>query len=58
MTMKDAREKEGDFFKGKPEYTDLQNVGTTFLAEKLSNHLIGAACRGGGAVLRAPTCAP
>eukprot|EP00198_Chlamydomonas_reinhardtii_P011594 XP_001700931.1 dynamin-related GTPase [Chlamydomonas reinhardtii] len=44
VTMKDARAREQEFFKGKPEYQDLQvrggNTGTTFLAEKLSNHLI------------------
>ena len=40
MTMKDARSKEKEFFNSKAEYADLQNTGTTFLAEKLSAHLI------------------
>ena len=40
MTMKDARTKEKEFFLSKPEYADLGNVGTTYLAEKLSAHLI------------------
>ncbi len=40
MSMKDARSKEKDFFLGKAEYADLQNTGTTYLAEKLSAHLI------------------
>jgi len=37
-----ARQKELEFFKGKREYSDLRNVGTNFLSEKLSSHLIGA----------------
>lgn len=40
VSMKDARAKEREFFQGKSEYQDLQNTGTTFLADKLSNHLI------------------
>ena len=37
-----ARRKELDFFQGKPAYSGLRNVGTTFLSTKLSSHLIGA----------------
>ncbi|MEW5315614.1 MAG: hypothetical protein WDW38_007029 [Sanguina aurantia] len=41
VSMKDARSREKDFFLGQPAYADLANVGTTYLAEKLSTHLIG-----------------
>ncbi|GAX77714.1 hypothetical protein CEUSTIGMA_g5157.t1 [Chlamydomonas eustigma] len=40
MSMKDARSREKDFFLGRPEYADLSNIGTGYLAEKLSQHLI------------------
>lgn len=38
--MKDARQREQDFFQSVPSYADLPNTGTTYLAEKLSTHLI------------------
>jgi dynamin 1-like protein len=40
MSMKDARSREKEFFLGRPEYADLTNTGTGYLAEKLSQHLI------------------
>lgn len=38
--MKEMRGRELEFFSSTPAYADLNNVGTGFLAEKLSNHLI------------------
>ena len=38
--MSDARKAEKEFFLSRPEYADLTNIGTTFLADKLSAHLI------------------
>mmetsp|Transcript_7411 Transcript_7411/g.12788 ORF Transcript_7411/g.12788 Transcript_7411/m.12788 type:complete len:628 (+) Transcript_7411:31-1914(+) len=43
--MKEARSKENDFFKGMQAYADLPNIGTGYLAEKLSNHLINEIMR-------------
>uniref|UniRef100_A0A7S0VAJ5 Uncharacterized protein n=1 Tax=Polytomella parva TaxID=51329 RepID=A0A7S0VAJ5_9CHLO len=40
MSMQDARAKELSFFRSEDAYRDLKNVGTAYLAEKLSNHLI------------------
>ena len=40
--MEIARKKEMEFFKGSRPYSDLRNVGMTFLSTKLSSHLIGA----------------
>lgn len=40
VSMKDARQRERDFFLGHASYKDLENIGTTYLAEKLSRHLI------------------
>ena len=40
MTMQDARKKEKEFFQGARDYRHLDNVGTGFLAEKLSKHLL------------------
>lgn len=42
MPMEEARKKELDFFRKNSHYADLKNVGTGFLANKLSNHLINA----------------
>ncbi len=42
MPMEAARKKELDFFHNSPHYGDLKNVGTGFLANKLSNHLVNA----------------
>lgn len=38
--MKDARNRESQFFLANPAYKDLDNTGTSFLANKLSVHLI------------------
>ena len=38
--MKDARTREREFFSSQPAYADLTNIGTNFLADKLSAHLI------------------
>lgn len=43
--MKDARTRESSFFLGNPAYKDLENVGTGFLATKLSTHLINEILR-------------
>mmetsp|Transcript_14458 Transcript_14458/g.31336 ORF Transcript_14458/g.31336 Transcript_14458/m.31336 type:complete len:628 (+) Transcript_14458:150-2033(+) len=40
VSMKDARAREKEFFHSQPAYADLSNTGTTYLAEKLSTHLI------------------
>lgn len=40
LSMLNARAREKEFFASKPEYADLTNTGTTYLAEKLSIHLI------------------
>lgn len=40
MTMQDARRRELDFFEGSGDYNGLTNVGTAFMAEKLSKHLL------------------
>ncbi|GMH42885.1 hypothetical protein BSKO_10804 [Bryopsis sp. KO-2023] len=40
MSMQDARKRELEFFDASPDYTGLANVGTTFMAEKLSRHLL------------------
>lgn len=40
VTMQTARAREKEFFLSKAEYADLPNTGTTFLADKLSQHLI------------------
>jgi hypothetical protein len=40
VSMKDARAREKEYFLSKAEYADLPNTGTTFLADKLSTHLI------------------
>lgn len=40
--MAEARKKELEFFRSSPHYGTLKNVGTGFLAGKLSAHLIGA----------------
>ena len=45
VQMTDARAKERAFFTGRPEYGDLGNTGTTYLAEKLSTHLINEITR-------------
>ncbi len=42
MPMEEARKKELDYFRKNSHYADLKNVGTSFLANKLSNHLINA----------------
>jgi dynamin 1-like protein len=42
VDMQSARNKEMAFFKANPRYADLKNVGTTFLSNRLSNHLINA----------------
>ncbi|GFH12799.1 uncharacterized protein HaLaN_08553, partial [Haematococcus lacustris] len=38
--MKEARAREKEFFTSNAAYADLQNIGTGYLAEKLSQHLI------------------
>ena len=38
--MMKARQREDEFFNSTSAYADLPNRGTTFLSEKLSNHLI------------------
>lgn len=38
--MKEARQREKEFFTSTPAYADLANTGTGYLADKLSNHLI------------------
>jgi dynamin 1-like protein len=43
--MLEARSREKDFFVNKEEYKDLENTGTTYLAEKLSRHLINEITR-------------
>lgn len=40
MDMRAARAREAEFFKGSSEYSDLTNVGTNFLSEKLSTRLL------------------
>eukprot|EP00955_Chlamydomonas_euryale_P054593 355892-Chlamydomonas_euryale.AAC.1 len=40
LPMKEARAREKDFFHAQAPYADLTNTGTTFLADKLSAHLI------------------
>jgi dynamin 1-like protein len=43
--MLEARSREKEFFTGREEYRDLENTGTTYLAEKLSRHLIAEITR-------------
>ena len=45
MGMVEARSREKQFFLGQEEYKDLENTGTTYLAEKLSRHLINEITR-------------
>uniref|UniRef100_A0A7S0WQS1 Dynamin GTPase n=1 Tax=Chlamydomonas leiostraca TaxID=1034604 RepID=A0A7S0WQS1_9CHLO len=40
VSMKEARAREREFFSSTPAYADLTNIGTGYLADKLSNHLI------------------
>ncbi|KAJ9505175.1 hypothetical protein QJQ45_024850 [Haematococcus lacustris] len=40
VSMKEARAREKEFFTSNAAYADLQNIGTGYLAEKLSQHLI------------------
>ena len=40
VNMADARSREKEFFHSKAEYADLKNIGTSYLADKLSTHLI------------------
>lgn len=40
MAMGDSRKRELEFFTGNPAYAGVQNVGTTFLSTKLSQHLV------------------
>lgn len=40
MAMGDSRKRELEFFTGNPAYLGVQNVGTTFLSNKLSEHLV------------------
>ncbi|CAD7695187.1 unnamed protein product [Ostreobium quekettii] len=40
MSMQDARKREREFFDGSANYRHLDNIGTGFLAEKLSKHLL------------------
>lgn len=40
MSMPDARARELDFFTNSLDYTGLSNVGTAFMANKLSKHLL------------------
>lgn len=42
MAMGDSRKRELEFFSTNPAYAGVQNIGTTFLSNKLSSHLIGA----------------
>ena len=42
MAMGDSRKRELEFFSSNPAYAGVQNIGTTFLSNKLSSHLIGA----------------
>lgn len=41
-SMQAARARELEFFRSKPCYTSLKNVGTSFLSARLSEHLVGA----------------
>ena len=41
-SMQAARARELEFFKSKPCYASLKNVGTSFLSARLSEHLVGA----------------
>ena len=41
-SMQAARARELDFFRSKPCYASLKNVGTSFLSARLSEHLVGA----------------
>ena len=41
-SMQAARARELQFFKSKPCYASLRNVGTSFLSARLSEHLVGA----------------
>jgi hypothetical protein len=45
MAMKEARAKEQEFFKGHPSYKDLTNIGTGYLSDKLSHHLVNEIMR-------------
>lgn len=45
MSMTDARAREIEFFRSSDSYRDLDNIGTTYLANKLSNHLINEITR-------------
>lgn len=45
MNMLDARAREAEFFKSTDAYRDLDNTGTTYLSNKLSNHLISEITR-------------
>lgn len=40
MSMANARKRELEYFRSTPDYANLSNVGTTFLADKLSKHLL------------------
>eukprot|EP00210_Caulerpa_lentillifera_P005765 g5512.t1 len=40
MDMHAARSRESEFFSGNSEYSDLENVGTGYLSQKLSTHLL------------------
>lgn len=42
MSMDDARRRELEFFNRNPAYTGSKNLGTGFLSNKLSNHLVAA----------------
>ena len=41
-SMQSARARELEFFRSKPCYASLKNVGTSFLSARLSEHLVGA----------------
>ena len=41
-SMQAARNRELEFFRSKPCYASLKNVGTSFLSARLSEHLVGA----------------
>lgn len=45
MSMPEARAREQEFFRSTDTYRDLDNTGTTYLANKLSNHLISEITR-------------
>jgi dynamin 1-like protein len=45
MNMAEARSREAEFFRAADAYRDLDNTGTTYLANKLSNHLISEITR-------------